>query len=79
MSTTFAFDDITVDELTALIRDGLADGAGGFRIADADEGGATITLDHAIINDAVASISEVDGVTRADGRRFARLTRRRPS
>jgi hypothetical protein len=63
MSTTFAYEAITVDELTALIRDGLANGGGGFRIADADEGGATITLDHAIINDAIASVSDVDGVT----------------
>ena len=63
MSTTFAYDGITVDELTALIRDGLASGAGGFRVADDDEGGTTITLTHAIINDAIASISDSGGVT----------------
>jgi hypothetical protein len=69
MSTTFAYDGITVDELTARIRDGLVDGAGGFQVADGDEGGTTITLDHAIINDAVASISDSGGVTqlRVDG------------
>jgi hypothetical protein len=69
MSTTFAYDGVTVDELTARIREGLADGTGGFRIADGDEGGSTITLDHAIIKDAVASISDSGGVTqlRVDG------------
>ena len=69
MSTTFAYDSTTVDELTALIRDGLVNGAGGFQIADDDEGGTTIPLTHAIIRDAVASISDSGGVTqlRVDG------------
>jgi hypothetical protein len=63
MSTTFAYDGTTVDELTDRIRDGVASGAGGFRVSDDDEGGSTITLDHAIIDDAVAAISDADGVT----------------
>ena len=66
MSTTFAYEGTTVDELTARIRDGLASGVGGFRIDDDDEGGATITLDHTIINDAVASISDAGGVTQLE-------------
>ena len=63
MSTTFAYDGTTADELTRRIRDGLASSAGGFSVSDDDEGGSTIALDHAIIDDAVAAISDADGVT----------------
>lgn len=69
MSTTFAFEGTSVDALTAEIRDGVAGAGGGFHIAESDEGGTTITLEHPIINNVVAEVSDADGVTvlRVDG------------
>ena len=61
VSTEYVFADRTPDELTAEIRGDLADGVGGFSIdTDSDEGGTVITMDHTVIVDPIADVSDAD-------------------
>lgn len=59
VSTRFEYDDRSPDELTAQIRDAIASGAGsGFRIdEEVDDGTATISMLHPVIDSPVATIS----------------------
>ena len=61
VSTEYLYEDRTPEELTAEIRDDLADGAGGFNIdPERDEGGSVITMAHTVIVDPVAEVSGAD-------------------
>lgn len=62
VSTSYAYDDRTAEELTSEIRDAIADGnGGGFRIDDAtDEGGGTIVMTHSVMRSPVADVSADD-------------------
>jgi hypothetical protein len=58
VSTTFAFDDVTAEQLTTRVRDAIAaNDAGGFHLAADDAGGATISLQHVAIESPSAVIS----------------------
>ncbi len=57
VSTTFAYDDVTADELTSMVRDAATAGTGGFHLAEGDQGGATILLDHSVIESPSAEVS----------------------